>query len=82
MNFLDFLGDSIMRIRQYAEDNRKEKNTEYVDGIDMGIYIALSVLHNDAQIYAETFEDKGLLRKLNLDFDVEKEFTPRKRLSK
>ena len=74
MNFLDFLGDSILRIRQYAHDNRNEERSDFTDGVDSGIYCALSVLQNDAIVYAETFDDSELLHKLNLDFELEKEF--------
>lgn len=74
MNFLDFLGDSVLRIINHAQDNRKEVKNEFTDGVDLGIKVALMVLQNDAKVYAETFDDEKLLSKLNLDFDLDKTF--------
>ena len=48
-------------------DDKLTNDKTFNDGVNLGLYIALSILHNDIDCLCE----EGTLEKVGLDFDVD-----------
>ena len=57
---------SVSRIVEYMDEKLTDDET-FNAGVNLGLYIALSILHNDIDCLCE----EGTLEKVGLDFDVD-----------